>query len=237
MESQEQRRLDLLCQRSVPPEFILELFGVDVSRFAAQFSSWLSARNKQPSSDGLVDRYLFESFMLANRVEPMKFAAASLGMVEDSLRDILQRLPKIGLTRDYEVYPNLLDRGLEDDLISALPTTRFRTFGDHESFCLRIHADLETTTGTRVSPLHCWTSGRIQEYPHRFAKTFDSISLQPLSIRHQVLLDFGKPMNLAPDRCSKWLFAQNYSTLHEFLAGHRDPEDWEDYVEASTAHG
>ena len=85
---------------------------------------------------------------------------------------------------------------------------RFRTFADHNAFCERLHAEIGKA-GVDVEPLFCATSTKLDEYPRRFAMHFDCLTLEPLSTKHAVWLDFRKPLNLPPDRCSKLLYAED----------------------------
>ncbi len=46
-----------------------------------------------------------------------------------------------------------------------------------------------------------------------------------MSLKHQVWLDFRKPFNLRPDRCSKLFYAENRDILWPYRFMQRDPMD------------
>jgi hypothetical protein len=69
------------------------------------------------------------------------------------------------------------------------------------------------------------------DYPRRYGYYFDCLTCDPLSAAHAVWLDFGKPLNLSPDRCSKLVFIRYAESLEKWVAGTRAPEDLERYEE------
>ena len=44
-------------------------------------------------------------------------------------------------------------------------------------------------------------------------------------------LDFRKPLNLAPDRCSKLLYVENHDVLRPYCAGTQEPDDLQQYAQ------
>ncbi len=80
-----------------------------------------------------------------------------------------------------------------------------------------------------VERLFCATSDRLQEYPRRFAAHFDCLTLELLSTKHSVWLDFRKPLNLPPDRCSKLVYLENRDMLKPFSAGTGEPDNLSEY--------
>jgi hypothetical protein len=78
---------------------------------------------------------------------------------------------------------------------------RFRTFGDHNAYCERLHAELRKA-GIQIEQkeqLFCATSTKLEEYPRRFAMHFDCLTFEPLSTKHSVWLDFRKPLSTGVD--------------------------------------
>lgn len=112
-----------------------------------------------------------------------------------------------------------------EDLRLRLPGMRFLTFADHTRFCLRLHTELAKVLGSRPNALICKTSQSIEEYPLEMAEYFDCITLEPLSGKHAVWLDFGKPLHLPPDRCSKLVFVRSRQELTPYLAGNIEPSN------------
>ena len=140
-------------------------------------------------------------------------------------------MPSIGLSRGYELYPGIVDESLGDDLIRSLNGLRFRTFGTHDSFCEALHESLRETHAIGVEPWFSERSVALGESPRLFASTLDSVRLEPLSVRHTVWLDLGKPISLEPDRCSKLFYFENRDELRGLLSGSDEPESMGIYEE------
>jgi hypothetical protein len=151
-------------------------------------------------------------------------------MDEASLAELLGKLDEFGMqpTR-YVVGSEFVAEALSEDLTRYVPKLRFRTFGNHNSFCERLHVELQNAVGIKVTPLFCATSTRLGEYPRRYALYFDCLTLEPLSAGHSAWLDFRKPLNLGPDRCSRLFYVENRDALRTFTAGRAEPDRLEMY--------
>ena len=162
-----------------------------------------------------------------------KWMGARLGMTEGTLDRLLARIDVFGMQRvRYELGSEFIADSLQEDLVRYVPGMRFRTFGDHTSFCERLHAEIGKA-GVRVDPLFCATSTKVGEDPRLFAMYFDCLTLEPLSNKHAVWLDFRKPLNFPPDRCSKLVYAEDHERLMPFIAGRSEPNDlisYEDFL-------
>jgi hypothetical protein len=170
--------------------------------------------------------------MQQKNVLPKKWMGARLGMTVESLDELLSRLKDIGMRpQRYVAYADLMDESLIEELVPNLPGLRFRTFSDHNSFCQRLHAELDKQLGIKVQPLFCATADRLEDYPRQYAHNFDCITLSPVSGKHQVWLDFRKPLNLGADRCSKLFYVENRDALRPYGAGTQEPDDLEEYVQ------
>jgi hypothetical protein len=176
---------------------------------------------------GLVSRHELEAFLQQRRLVPAKWMAARLGMTLESFGRLANRLPELGLRpARFLPYPDLASETMPEEILSTLPGLRFRTFSDHSSACRRLHAELgDVLDGVAIEPLFCATSERLREHPPEFASFFDCITLDPLSPKHELWLDFHKPLALAPDRCSKLFYAEHRETLRQFCAGGTEPRD------------
>ena len=210
-------------------EYILGYYGLTwpfEGELVHDFQLWRNQAHKQINcAQDQAPRYMIESFMQQKHVVSRKWMAARLGMTEASFNELAQRLHEIGLRpQRYVVYPRMIAESLPEDIVPALRALRFRTFSDHNSFSERLHAALLDELGLHVDPLFCATSLVMQDYPRQYANNFDCITLEPLSGRHQVWLDFRKPMNLGPDRCSKLLYFENHNALEAYRAGTREPD-------------
>ena len=242
MSPEELERLDFLRQGPFAPlQYIGDYYGLpwplpDEAR--ADFETWLGQlRRRTTYPDGSVSRVELERFLDRQNVVPKRWMAARLGMQPASLDDLLSQLSRIGMrAQRYIVYPELIDEALSEDLTPNLPGLRFRTFGDHNSFCERLHAELHQVLGISITPLFCATSDRIQDYPRQFAMHFDCLTLEPVSGKHQMWLDFRKPLNLSPDRCSKLLYVENRETLRPYCSGTQEPDDLDQYKHYLEIH-
>lgn len=236
MTEQEQIRFDFLRQGPcVPPRYIRDFYGLPwpfPSDLRTAFEAWQGTQRRRTSCGaGRVSRVELESFMHNKAVIPRKWMAARLGMQVASLDELLEHLDEIGMRlQRYVVYPDLIAESFSEDLVLNLPGLKFRTFSDHNTFCQRLHADLnKQPVGLVVRPLFCATSDRMGDYPRLFASTFDCLTLLPLSGKHQVWLDFHKPIKLGPDRCSKLFYVENREGLREYCAGTYEPDDLDVY--------
>jgi hypothetical protein len=64
----------------------------------------------------------------------------------------------------------------------------------------------------------------------------DCLTVEPVSATHQMWLDFRKPLNLPPDRCSKLLYVENRDLLRPYCAGTQEPEDLGEYERFVELH-
>lgn len=245
MNAQEEQRFGFLrAGQCVPVEYVREYYGLEwpfVGELLADFEAWAGRlRRREQCGGGGVPRYELEAFMQQQRLLPRKWMGVRLGMTAGSLDRLLAHLHEIGLRpQRYVVYPQLVSEALSEDIVPSLRGLRFRTFSDHNSFCERLHAELAPILGAEVERLFCSTSDRLQEYPRQFANNFDCITLAPVSGKHQMWLDFRKPLSLAPDRCSKLLYAENHEALRPYRAGRQEPDDLAAYEQflAEQQHG
>lgn len=191
------------------------LSGANAGAFEAFLRTSPKARKPQRK---LISRIDIEGFMVLNDLSPMKWAAAQMGMSARSLAEVFKKIDGIGmLPSRYDVGDGFIADTMQNDLVRHLPGIRFRVFNDHTDFCRRLHAELQKTLSVTVEPLLCATSSALGEAPVRFASHFDCITLEPLSLYHSLWLNFRKPLNLPPDRCSKQYYAKNKGALSPFL--------------------
>ncbi len=218
-----------------PEQYVSDYYGLNwpfEGELLADFNIWVNKlRLRKTCPAGAVSRYELESFMQAKNIISRKWMAIRLGMDLKSFDEISQRLDELGLrSQRYLPYDQMAAESLSEDIVPSLPGLKFRTFGDHNSFCERLHADLNNVLSIVIEPTFCATSDELQEYPRQYAIAFDCITLKPLSTKHSVWLDFRKPLILGPDRCSKLLYAANREQLSKFCAGTSEPHDLEFYV-------
>lgn len=244
------QRLAILRQGPcVPADYIRDYYGLPwpfTGDLQHDFEIWRGGLRRPVHCEGdAFSRFEIEGFMEQRRIVPRKWMAASLGMTEGSLDELLTRLPQLGLRPSrYLPYNDLVATDLVDDLVGAIPALRYRTFGDHNTFCARLHSELQSkeapSLGIQVEPLYCATALELGEELPQFAKHFDCLTLEPLSEKHAVWLDFGKPLSLAPDRCSKLFYAAHRTELSQYCAGHMEPDNighYEQFVAAERSRG
>jgi len=239
MNAAELARLELLRgDGSVTIEYLNDSSGLGwpwSGELRQDFDAWLALSPRRTRwDDDRPSRFLIEGFLRDQRLESTKWAACRLGMEESSFAEVLVALPRIGLRlRRYEVYPGLISTSFGKDLDGHLPSMKFRTFDDHETYCQFLHEDLRTRLGVTIQPQWCATSLRLADspmgYPRAIARDFDCITLEPLSVRHQMFLDFRKPLYLKIDVCSKLFYAENRSDLEPYRSGSAEPHDLPDY--------
>lgn len=231
MDGQEQRRFENLHGACVEEEFLRETHGIHWpadEQFRHDFTKWQSTLRAEACPERKLDRYKFEMFLQSQALMTRNYAAAALGMQPASLDQLLEKLSEIGLSKKYAVYNGVIDKSLSEDLIRSLAGLRFRTFGNHSSFCKLLHAALNDALRITIEALFCATADQLGE-ERLYASTWDNITLKPLSVKHSVWLDFQKPVALAPDRCSKLFYAQHQEELRAYLAGREEPRDLADY--------
>ncbi len=241
MTPQEKTNFEMLrAGPCVTAEYFESYYGLswplpdDVKSDYELWASKLKRRNPCPTTG--VSRYEFEKFLQYQKLTPKIWLAAALGMQEGSLDSLLARLPELGIRpQRYVVYADLIADPFAIDLPTYLPTLKGQPFENRDSYCRHIHKAIEHSLGLVVEPLYCATSERLEEEPRRLAADFDSITLAPVSIKHQIWLGFQKPISLSPDRCSKLFYVENREALAGYLAASSEPDDLGEYEELVMA--
>ena len=210
----------------MPDEYVHDYYGLssplpedlDLGR---DFEVWRSQlRRPVRCQPGHALRYELETFMQRKGVMPKKWMSARLGMTEASMDNLLSHLADIQMRPSrYVVYPDLIAKSFYDDLVPDLLGHKFITFLDEYHYCNWLHSELKKRLKIEIDPLFCQTSEQLGENPKQFARDFDCITLKPVSAKHQVWLDFRKPLNLRPDPCSKLFYAENRQELQPYSFG------------------
>jgi hypothetical protein len=249
MNTQETQRFGFLRQGPYTPapiDYVQEYYGLPwplPAELGQNFSAWregLPTSKRSSHREGHVSRFEIEAFMEDTGVAPKKWLAARLGMQVQSLEELLNRIKEIGLRRERYVacdhlidkaYDDLIHESLAEDLVRNLPGLRFRSLSDDTASWEMVHREIRSALGVEVQPLYCKTSEHLGESPRLLARDFDCITLEPVSGRHQMWLDFRKPLTLGPDRCSKLFYVENREDLRPYCVGTQEPDDLEDYVQ------
>jgi hypothetical protein len=185
---------------------------------------WRVWRRKQIIVPGRgVHRAALEWFFQDEGLLPLKWAAARMGTTADGLTKLLEEMLEKGLlSRDPRVTDQLVDERVVRDLTRHLPSLGDRIFGDHDDMCRWIRRAAKQDLGIKALPA-------LRSVPAKalgatdFASDFDCITFEPIGLRHQVWLDFGKPINLSPDVCGIHTYAEHPQLLSPFVMAGEAP--------------
>ncbi|MCX7047791.1 MAG: hypothetical protein NTX50_20190 [Candidatus Sumerlaeota bacterium] len=230
MTPDERRRFDMLrLGPCVPLIYVKDYYGLDTwplpetDPAAAVYGSFTKAYpQKKACPEGFVSRYEIEGFMAREEALTYKWMAAQLGMETKSLVQLLPQVKEFGmLPEGYKIGSMFLRNSFQEDLRRHIRGLRLLVYKDHTRYCEHLHGRIKEDLGFEVARLYCATS--VQLGGNRlFAAHFDCLTLQPLSIRHSMWLNFGKPLNSQPDRCSKLFLAENKDILGPYAPGTHD---------------
>jgi len=220
MTPEESGRLDALQREWITGQEAETLLGVNP--FDPSFEGMLIAYGRggrMPFQGETVSRYALESFLLEQRLIPLRSAGARLGMTEDSLANVVSGLEDRGIIPPgrRELH-HTIGLDLIETLHRRLPGTRARTFSSQSDYCAKLHTEL-SSMGITIEPLYCATSSLLREQPVKLAHDYCCVSRQPTSLSNRVYMNFGKPLRLPPDVCSRLFFFQHQDELNKFLLG------------------
>lgn len=109
-----------------------------------------------------------------------------------SIVEVISNLEALGLqTQRYLVSKDMISTFVVDDLLQRIRELRFITFASHNAFCSKVHAVLKSELNIDIVPLYCSTSVELQEDPQEYALHFDCLTLDPLSTKHTLWLEFA----------------------------------------------
>jgi hypothetical protein len=199
---------------------LTSMYGLALTESVLQrdFIRWgqLQRRPRPVIRGNEVSRFALESFFQQQKQIPLKWAAAKLGMTQGSLEDVIIALEDSGRVNPVRTgSENFVPEEIDRLFIQALPPLQGRVFGNHDSFCKRLHEAIESELRISVEPLYCVTAARLGEPD--FAYSFCVVTDQPAGLRYRIWLDFKKPMNLTPDTCSYVAFFENPDRLRTYL--------------------
>jgi hypothetical protein len=211
------------------PHLLEEVYGIRLPDEAllGEVRRW-AQRLRRPRAverEGRLDRTILENYFQSARRIPRKWAAVQLGMSVSSLGDLLGALEDRGLLDPTvtAVTDQLVDEAFVRDVRNYVPGLQNRLFADHNVACRSLHAAIEETLKVEVAALHCVTAKADGEDPADFAYEFDIITGDPVGLRQNVWLDFGKPINLRPDVCAVLTFRRYPAAIRPYLFGKAEP--------------
>ncbi len=225
-----QSRMAALLTTFLPWPFVETYYGLragdPVLKRVERWVTTLRSPREFLRAEG-IDRRLLEYFLQTYQVVPRRWAAAELGMTVESFDTTLKLLDAQGpyLPVGQDASASLVARSFVSQFHSFFPSIANRVFSDHSSKCQHVHDAIMNELKFAVEPLWCETSRRVDSSDDRdYAHDFDCLSFEPMGLRHQVWLDFKKPMNLRPDACSELTFVAFETTLRPYLFDGREPE-------------
>ena len=223
MNELERTRYQALQHDWIPINIAADIVGADPAGLEPRLNAFgrLFRQPKQAFQGALVSRYLFEVYLQHSGLLPRPVASLHLGMTEDSLVATLNALEDQELiVRNTLDWP---DDVVEGDFVKSIhtfiPELRHTTFGDHSSYCRDVHAALARQFGVDVEAVYCSTSELLDEAPYDLAYERCCVSHRPTGLRHQIPLNFGKPLRLAPDVCAKRFYAIHVEELQQYVLG------------------
>lgn len=234
-----ENRLTELSNAWCSAEYTSELWGFSLEAdeaFCASIARWskdfLGVADIKRGSQ--VHRHAIESYFVDRGLVPMKWAAADLGMNVETFERVVEN-ERFSILRD-AVSERVVRRREAAQMFRAFPNLRHRVFQTHEQMCTQLHRAIKDALSIEVTPLYCATSEVFEGIldpkarglaPEReLAVTFDALTLEPLGLHWQVLLDTKKPLHLQPDVCSlkTYLEHEDFLRLH-LLAGANVDQD------------
>jgi hypothetical protein len=216
-------RLAALRGSYVNQAFLEDFYGLQPdSALMGAFRAWAARYRRREAAEkpsGEVHRHAIETFFQTERLLPMRWAAARVGMTQRSLEEVLTQIRADDPFLPKGPSEQLIPEQLLGNLSSYFPALRNRLFSDHHDFCRELHEAILTTMGLDVEALHCVTAKALGEPDPDYVHDVDAITLEPMGLRYQVWLDFKKPMSLRPDACSLLLYARERPLLSPYLFG------------------
>jgi len=148
----------------------------------------------------------------------MKTGAVQLGMTTDSLGKTVDGLISMGWidVNDLTIPADLVDESLIRSIHTLFPSLNGVMFGDHSDFCRELHAAIRNEINVDVQTVLCSTSQAKGDNPVDIANSYCLISHEPMSIRNEIMMDFGKPISLPPDVCSRKFIEENRTELEQY---------------------
>lgn len=234
--AQIQARLTALSTPWCDLALIQELLGLDlvgdpglVSALRAWADRFRGDAGVERSLGGRrqVDRHALETFLLQNGWVSWKWAAVHLGLDEETLRAVVDRMRGAGALPQ-------LDSGISDQVVRQREAStlhrqfrslRMKTFSSHSSMCRALHRAITEELKFDVTPLHCVTSVALGDNEPDLADAFDAITLDPVGLRYQVWLETKKPVNLRPDVCSVKFYAKHENELKPLVMKGSEPDE------------
>lgn len=229
-----QIRLNRLLDPYWEPHEFLTWYGVDLNnpdhgtkQLLAQATLW-SGTFEEPSDLGAgpYNHWHWERFLQRREIVPITKAAAQLAMTVDQFRNVVERFQeRVGYSAVGSPWANgsncIVRRSFLRDFHKGFESTRRTIFANHPAYIYRVTTAIQSELGVSINPLRDLTDVKLETENPRPSYYIDDITNEPMGLGHEVFLDTGKPIELAPDACSWLTFANNEAILRPKLFGDR----------------
>lgn len=219
------QRFEILKKEFVTAEEIRAIFGINIgdSYTLPRLEGFIAkmSHNKNKIDGDKYSRYFVERFLQFYRLIPFNFAAIRLGMNEQSFKIVLEKLDEKGIIIQNTLnYPeDLIDESIIKDFHKFFNATQNTIFSSHTNYCYKLHLAIADELKYEVEAVFCQTSEYLKEPDKLYAHNTCYISKQPTSLKYTQYMNFGKPISLLPDLCSKLFLYQNRSELEKYVFG------------------
>ncbi len=216
------KRLEELESEFADDRLIRRLYGLEFREddsLTERIKAWAERHYDREASvfgDEGIHRWRLETFLQNEKLLPVKWAGAKLGMTRESFQDLAERLIDEHLL-DWDADRQVIRKDDVEGIRDNFESLKHRLFGDHRNYCEVLHEAIQSEFGISVDPLYCKTSEFLDEDPSLYAKGFDSLTDEPVSAKYENWLQTGKPMHLRPDVCSTLTLVEHESLLEGYL--------------------
>ncbi len=204
------KRLELLNTRLWPKAELESWIGINFARahpLLAQFQMWNTGTYEAACDNPpTIDTHKFAIFLNSRKYVPLRGAAVSLGLTDESFRQVMaaERTRQLFQSEVEGAFPGVYNSEFISGFFKIFPRMRKGVFPDTDTFFRILHGEIREHLQDTVMPRMCETSRALREDPQHFGATLDCITLEPVSLPYQVFLNTHKPLQLRPDSCS-WL--------------------------------
>jgi|GEM_PF-6254914 len=247
-----ERRLNHLLNKRIPFEYAEELYGFDFNNEdLTELKESLKAIERRNNiknkfriidfSQQLIRRQSFEIALQELHIYSIKEGAARLGLTAEKLLQITEAMIVSG---------DFLEKGIFFDKNVFIYETVIKSFhkyfeksrnvlfSNFDSFCnllhIAINEDGRYGSVEQKDKIWCKTSEMLNKIDPSesiyYGYEYDPISLEPVSLCYQVLLETKKNVSLQPDICSLYTYAQFPELLSVYANNKHEIESSERYI-------
>lgn len=217
------QRLELLRTRDWPRTELESWFGINFAEahpLLAQFQMWSSGTYDAAfDTPETVDRNRFAVFLQARKYVPLRGAAVSLALTDESFLDVMnaERTRQLFESEVRGAFEHVYNSEFIAGFFKIFPRMRQSVFPSSDSFFDLLHDQIRQTLQTELQARLCLTSQVLGE--RHYGETLDCITQEPVSLPYQVFLNTPKPLQLRPDSCSWLTYFQFEDILRPALLG------------------